>query len=79
MNTKKQVKTNPIKVGKGAPPISRSRYPFDSLKKRNDWFQVDDVSLHASIRSQASKKTKATGIQYAVNKKDDSIVVTRLA
>lgn len=57
-----------VKVGhsrKGPAPL----YPFASLKKKGAYFDVDGESAnYASIRAQASKKGKALGIKFSVEK-----------
>lgn len=55
-----------IKTGSGAMRVSRASYPFDTLKKKGDWFGVADRHRASSLRSQASKNGKARGVKYHV-------------
>lgn len=85
---KKSPKSNGVKIGRGKPPSTRNRYPFGQLKKKDDWFSVNDTSAHASVRAQASKRSSRTGVKYSVNRiigsaqkppRPDYLVVTRLS
>lgn len=58
-----------IVSGRGAKPEKRRwSYPFDTLKKKGDWFGVPDMSRENSVRSQASKNQKLRHVHYSVNR-----------
>lgn len=57
-----------ISTGTGAKPLTRSAYPFDTLRKKGDWFGVAGRELEGSVRSQASKQQKARGVKYKVQR-----------
>lgn len=57
-----------ITSGTGAKRVKRSAYPFDTLRKKGDWFGVADRSREGSLRSQASKQQKARGVKYNVQR-----------
>lgn len=72
---KKRSKKPKVKIGraaKGPAPM----YPFATLTEKGRFFDVEGKNAnYASIRAQASKKGKALGIKFSVEKTDKGVRV----
>ena len=70
---KNKAESSDVQFGSGFKPKPRNNYPFDVLKKKGDYFVWPDREDDHTLRQQALRRKRSTGIDYRVTRAGSKI------